>query len=125
MGFCLVGYPGESADAFRNSFSFYQDLRRLGLGMVSPFIVNAYPGTELYRQAEANGWLTPGAGEQLFFLEDEFVSVTTPDFDHQTVMLRKRVMELLNTHPEINAELVCAQIPEPASRTVIMNRAGA
>lgn len=125
MGFCLVGFPGENADAFRNSFRFYQDLRRLGLGMVSPFIVNAYPGTELYRQAETNGWLTPGTREQLFFLEDEFVSVTTPDFDHQTVMLRKRVMELLNTHPEINAELVCAQIPEPACPTVFMKRAGA
>ena len=104
--------PGETAEAFRESFRFFQELKRLGLTTISPFIINAYPGTELYREAAAKGWLNPATDDQLFFLEDEFVSVTTPDFDAATVRLRKQAMEVLNAHPNVDAEQLCAQIPE-------------
>ncbi|MHC1745270.1 MAG: glycosyltransferase [Syntrophobacteraceae bacterium] len=104
LGFCLVGYPGETDECFKESFLFYRELRKLGLQAIAPFIVNAYPGTQLYNQARQNGWLNPHTDNQLFFLEDEFVSITTPDFDEATVRLRKRAMELLNPYPEMNLD---------------------
>ena len=65
VGFCLVGYPGETAARFRESFLFYRDLKRAGLTTIAPFVVNAYPGTELYRSAEADGTLNPATADQL------------------------------------------------------------
>ncbi len=99
MGFCIVGHPGESSEAFRESYLFYQRLRRNGLTAIVPFIVNAYPGTELYRLAHDNGWLHPGTDQQLFFIEDEFVSITTPDFDRDCILARLRAMEDLSAEP--------------------------
>jgi radical SAM superfamily enzyme YgiQ (UPF0313 family)/GT2 family glycosyltransferase/glycosyltransferase involved in cell wall biosynthesis/SAM-dependent methyltransferase len=120
VGFCLVGYPGETAARFRESFLFYQEMKRLGLRTVAPFIVNAYPGTELYDTAREKGWLNSATEDQLFFLEDEFVSVTTEDFDADTVRLRKRVMEIMNEHPDVNADQLLSQIPVPHGG-IVMN----
>ncbi len=106
LGFCLVGYPGETDECFEESFLFYRELKRLGLTTIAPFIVNAYPGTALYKQAKTNGWLHPATERQLFFLEDEFVSVITPEFDEKKVRLRKKAMELLNVYPEIEFQMV-------------------
>ena len=99
VGFCIVGHPGEDATAFRESYLFFRHLRACGLSAIAPFIVNAYPGTELHRLARANGWLHPATDQQLFFLEDAFVSVTTPEFDRKTVLWRHRAMEALSVAP--------------------------
>ncbi len=99
VGFCIVGHPGESAEAFRESYHCFQRLRLMGLTAIAPFIVNAYPGTELHRRAREQGWLHPGTDQQLFFIEDAFVSVTTPDFDRETVLWRLRAMEELSANP--------------------------
>jgi radical SAM superfamily enzyme YgiQ (UPF0313 family)/GT2 family glycosyltransferase/SAM-dependent methyltransferase len=99
VGFCIVGHPGEDATAFRESYLFFQRLRLLGLSAIAPFIVNAYPGTELHRLARENGWLFPTTDQQLFFLEDAFVSVTTPDFDRKTVLWRQQAMKALSANP--------------------------
>jgi O-antigen biosynthesis protein len=103
-GFCIVGHPGENKETFHESFLYFQNLKKRGLTKVIPFVVNAYPGTELYREARINGWLDPTTDQQLFFLEDEFVSVTTSDFDIFTVKMRKKAMEALNSNPDIDPE---------------------
>jgi GT2 family glycosyltransferase/radical SAM superfamily enzyme YgiQ (UPF0313 family)/2-polyprenyl-3-methyl-5-hydroxy-6-metoxy-1,4-benzoquinol methylase/glycosyltransferase involved in cell wall biosynthesis len=103
-GFCLVGFPSEDHHAFSESFKFYQTLMQSGLSEVVPFIVNAYPGTELYEEALQNNWLRSGADTQLFFLEDEYVSVLTDDFDTKMVRKRKAAMEFLNRDPGLDAD---------------------
>jgi magnesium-protoporphyrin IX monomethyl ester (oxidative) cyclase len=107
VGFCIVGYPGETREAFIESAEFYKEMKLLGLTCVAPFIVNAYPGTRLYDQAKQNGWLNPETDDHFFCMEDNFVSVTTSDFDANEVLKRLRVMGMINGNPHINvAQLV-------------------
>lgn len=107
VGFCIVGYPGETREAFIESAEFYKEMKLLGLTCVAPFIVNAYPGTHLYDQAKQNGWLNPKTDNHFFCMEDNFVSVTTPDFDANEVLKRLHVMGMINGNPHVNvAQLV-------------------
>ena len=110
IGFCIVGHPGETNEAFRESFLFFKRLRQHGLSSVVSFIVNAYPGTRLYQEARREGWLNPATDSQLFFIEDEFVSVTTPDFKADTVHRRKEAMEKLNAYPSIDTDALLSSL---------------
>jgi anaerobic magnesium-protoporphyrin IX monomethyl ester cyclase len=56
---CMVGYPWESKRDADRTINLTRDLFRKGwLKTLQATIVIPYPGTELFRQAEENGWLT-------------------------------------------------------------------
>ena len=56
---CMAGYPWETYEDARRTISFTRDLFRQGLiDTLQATIVIPYPGTELFRQAKSNGWLT-------------------------------------------------------------------
>ena len=55
---CMVGYPWETLEDARRTISFTRELFRKGLiDTLQATIVIPYPGTELFRQAEKEGWL--------------------------------------------------------------------
>ncbi len=66
-GTFILGLPGESRQTIRDTIAFAKEVnpRTLQVSLAAP-----YPGTELYTQAEANGWfardhLVEGHGHQL------------------------------------------------------------
>ncbi len=67
VGFCLVGYPGETAAAFAESFRFFQELKRLGLTTISPFVINAYPATDLVPRSGGKRLAESGDGRAALF----------------------------------------------------------
>lgn len=57
LAFLIVGYPGETDTTWAETLTRLKILKKLGLRRVSPFIINAHPGTPLYEDAVKNGWL--------------------------------------------------------------------
>lgn len=55
---CMVGYPWESYKDAKATVDFTRSLFRRGyIKTLQATVVIPYPGTELFRQCEANGWL--------------------------------------------------------------------
>lgn len=55
---CMVGYPWESYEDAKATVNFTRSLFRRGyIKTLQATIVIPYPGTELFRQCEENGWL--------------------------------------------------------------------
>jgi len=71
-GTFILGLPGETLQTIEETIEF---AKRLDLFSIQVSLAAPYPGTELYEQAIANGWLKPGTelvgeeGEQLAALE--------------------------------------------------------
>jgi radical SAM superfamily enzyme YgiQ (UPF0313 family) len=59
-GTFVLGLPGETHDTIEESIRFAQELDvfSLQVSLAAP-----YPGTELYREAVENGWLSPTAAQ--------------------------------------------------------------
>ena len=57
-GTFILGLPGESRETIEETIRFAQEIDP---DTVQVSIAAPYPGTELYRQAVANGWLEPGS----------------------------------------------------------------
>src|SRR3989442_9612720 len=53
-GTFILGLPGETAETIEETIRFAQDIDP---DTVQVSIAAPYPGTDLFRQAEANGWL--------------------------------------------------------------------
>jgi hopanoid biosynthesis associated radical SAM protein HpnJ len=76
-GTFILGLPGESHETIRQTIEFAKEMDPFSL-QVS--LAAPYPGTELYRQAQEQGWFRAGAdlvgshGEQLAALEYEDLS---------------------------------------------------
>jgi hopanoid biosynthesis associated radical SAM protein HpnJ len=56
-GTFILGLPGETRATIRQSMDY---ARALDLDTIQVSLATPYPGTELYAQAVANGWLQPG-----------------------------------------------------------------
>lgn len=55
---CMVGYPWESYDEAKQTVDLTKELFERGwIDTLQATIVIPYPGTALFREAEANGWL--------------------------------------------------------------------
>jgi hopanoid biosynthesis associated radical SAM protein HpnJ len=76
-GTFILGLPGETPETIRKTVEFAKEL---DVFSIQVSLAAPYPGTELHRQAKANGWLREGAdligdhGEQLAALEYEGLS---------------------------------------------------
>lgn len=53
-----VFLQGEDEEAYENTVSFCRQLRKLGVGGITPLIATPYPGTGLYNTCKRLGWLT-------------------------------------------------------------------
>lgn len=89
-GNCILGYPGETLATLRESVTF---LRSLDLD--SSAIVNLipFPGTEVRALCEANGWLTPEAGDfgnYYFRFWDPVPLVATPQLPARALRIEMR-----------------------------------
>ncbi len=84
-GFLLVGYPGETEESYKETINYFRKLRRIGLSQISPFIVNPYPGTQLYQTCKKEGFLKSDSEEHIYFMDD-YVGIVTPDFTEQDVL---------------------------------------
>jgi radical SAM superfamily enzyme YgiQ (UPF0313 family) len=81
-GTFIVGLPGETRDSLAETIRFAREINphTIQVSLAAP-----YPGTELYRQAQANGWLV-GAGETL--VGEDGVQESTlqyPDLSRQEI----------------------------------------
>jgi hopanoid biosynthesis associated radical SAM protein HpnJ len=61
-GTFIVGLPGETRESIERTIAFAKDIDpySLQVSLAAP-----YPGTELYREAQANGWLPPERADGL------------------------------------------------------------
>ena len=82
LSFLMVGYPGETDETWAQTLSTLRRLRKLGLGKVAPFIVNAHPGTPLYSEAVENGWLI---NSEESVMNGGLIQLRTEDFDEVKV----------------------------------------
>jgi hopanoid biosynthesis associated radical SAM protein HpnJ len=81
-GTFIVGLPGESRDTLAETMRFAREINphTIQVSLAAP-----YPGTELYRQAAANGWLAD-SGKSL--IGDDGVqvsSLTYPGLSHREI----------------------------------------
>ena len=97
LGFFLIGYPGETKESFLKTAMFVKRLRRKGLQKIGAMIVNAYPGTELYNYCKQKGYLAKDIDSHIF-VDDNYVSITTEDFDQPLVISWRDSLEGL-FHP--------------------------
>jgi hopanoid biosynthesis associated radical SAM protein HpnJ len=82
-GTFVLGLPGETRETIQQTLAFAKEIDpySLQVSLAAP-----YPGTELYRQAVANGWLSGGSGEGLVQgagIQEAVLSY--PDLDHQAI----------------------------------------
>jgi hopanoid biosynthesis associated radical SAM protein HpnJ len=75
-GTFIVGLPGETRETIEDTIRFAQEINphTIQVSLAAP-----YPGTELYRQAVANGWLVRD-GDGL--VNEEGVQVSTLEYPH-------------------------------------------
>lgn len=92
LGFFLVGYPGETKITFQETVKFVKGLRRLGMKRIGAMIVNAYPGTKLYDYCRKKGYLAKDINQHIF-VESDYVSIVTEDFDKELVIYWRDSLE--------------------------------
>ena len=75
-GTFIVGLPGETRETIEDTIRFAQEINphTIQVSLAAP-----YPGTELYRQAVANGWLVH-EGKEL--VNEDGVQVSTLEYPH-------------------------------------------
>jgi len=74
-GTFIVGLPGETRETIRETISFAREVNphTLQVSLAAP-----YPGTELYQQAQANGWLATDAA----LVADDGVQIAALSYPH-------------------------------------------
>lgn len=86
LAFFLVGYPGETRESFAQTAKYIKRLKNKGLKKVGAMIVNAYPGTKLHSYCKQKGYLVDDVDEHIFFVDSDYVSIVTEDFDKDLVI---------------------------------------
>jgi len=86
-GFFMIGFPGETKDDIRQTIDFAQSL---GVHFASFSVATPFPGTELYRIAEENGYLGEKRPSQLPYANP---MMETPDFTRDELRAIKRRAE--------------------------------
>ena len=97
--FVIVGYPGESRERFLKGLAYLKRIKALG-GSVSVWvnIAQPYPGTRLLQRCKEAGYLSDPSIDNFLVKRNlmstkHFVPITTPDFDAQEVLHRKRMIQ--------------------------------
>ncbi len=85
LAFFLVGFPGETKESFSETVRFIRKLKKKGLNKIGVMIINAYPGTGLYKYCQNKGYLVKDIDEHIF-VDSDYVSVITEDFDERLVI---------------------------------------
>ena len=75
-GTFIIGLPGETPATIEKTIAFAKDIDPYSLQVSLPA---PYPGTELYRQAQENGWLPPERGPTL--VEEHGIQEAVLDYD--------------------------------------------
>lgn len=95
-GFFIVGHPRETRAQYDAGVRYFQRLRRAGLNTVAVHILKAYPGTPLYRDAAANGWLVDPDPETLRLIDAaerlrrDTITLVAPDLSAGEIVRRQR-----------------------------------
>lgn len=94
--FIIVGYPGETRERFLSSMNYIKKIKALG-GNIHVFvnIVQPYPGTKLLKRCLEEGYIKDSNFDNFLVRRDLIgtgynVSITTPDFDKEEVLYRKK-----------------------------------
>ena len=94
--FFMVGYPSETEGGFRKSMAFVKQLQGAGVGRFYATVSRAYPGTELFEECKAAGFLEEITDRENIFLANLITrenSIETPDFTQQDVLRRMSIFE--------------------------------
>jgi magnesium-protoporphyrin IX monomethyl ester (oxidative) cyclase len=84
-GFFIIGFPGESKEQIRRTLDFS---RRLDLDRISCFIFNPLPGTPLFEECVAKGYVKPGdMTEDVDYFEARF---DTPEWTRDELQKLRR-----------------------------------
>ena len=81
-GTFIVGLPGESRDTIRDTIRFAREINphTIQVSLAAP-----YPGTELYRQAQENGWLARGGADLVSDSGIQVASLSYPDLTSEEI----------------------------------------
>jgi hopanoid biosynthesis associated radical SAM protein HpnJ len=109
-GTFILGLPGETAETIQETIAFAREVNphTLQVSVAAP-----YPGTELHRQAVANGWL-PGDGDGAALVSDrgtQLAALSYPHLGHTEIlesadMFYKRFYFRAGKLAEMSAELL-------------------
>jgi radical SAM superfamily enzyme YgiQ (UPF0313 family) len=81
-GTFILGLPGETEQTIEETMRYAQEINP---STIQVSLAAAYPGTEMYRQAEANHWLR---GETSGLVSERGIQVSSleyPDLPHETI----------------------------------------
>ena len=90
--FFIVGYPGETEARWREGWTYARKLRDLGATRFEIFLAKPYPGTAMYEECKAQGFLVCPDSENVVY-DMNFAGVRTPDFSPEEAQRRRRVMK--------------------------------
>ncbi|MFH1738575.1 MAG: radical SAM protein [bacterium] len=90
--FFMVGYPGETDTLWREGWTYARKLRTLGASRFEVFLAKPYPGTAMYEECRANGFLVHPDSENVVY-DMNFAGVSCPEFTPQEVQRRRRAMK--------------------------------
>lgn len=100
-GHCLLGYPGESQKTIEKTVEF---AKSLNLDFVQFYCVVPFPGSELYKKARKEGWLTT---DDWCFFEQNFSVLTTPELRTDQIMkLRGKAYRSFYLRPKIFCQTI-------------------
>ncbi len=91
IGFFVIGIPGENEGTARQTIEFARKLGKQGL-IAHFFLAVPLPGTDLYREAKAKGYLLKEhpTAEDYFLAPYQKPLLRTPDYDDETLFRWRR-----------------------------------
>ena len=110
-GTFIVGLPGETPDTIERTIRFANEINphTIQVSLAAP-----YPGTELYRQAQANGWLA--AGEKSLVGDDgvQISSLAYPNLSREEIFgAVERFYRRFYFRPRKMGEMLAEMIASP------------
>jgi hopanoid biosynthesis associated radical SAM protein HpnJ len=117
-GTFILGLPGETKETIRETIAFAREVNphTLQVSVAAP-----YPGTELYRQAQENGWLPPPCEGASLVSESgtQLAALSYPELGHSEILdsvdaFYKRFYFRAGKIAEMSAEMV--RSPQLAAR---------
>jgi radical SAM superfamily enzyme YgiQ (UPF0313 family) len=95
-GHCIVGYPGETIEDMRQTVRFAMEL---DLDFAQFYCAVPFPGSELLRQAEEQGWI---ASRDWTRYEQNYSVLRTPEFTPEDVeRLRRQAYRQFYLRPKV------------------------
>lgn len=110
-GTFIVGLPGETRETIEETLHFAQDINphTIQVSLAAP-----YPGTELYQQAVANGWLAADGGELVGQDGVQISTLSYPDLSREEISAAlERLYKRFYFRPRKIAELTYEMMTSP------------